>query len=59
MLVLMMMLTLSVNGAIEINVFLSSAQASVNTRVAAQIRCEYTLNVKSVSFEFKLILLAR
>ena len=55
----MLMLTLSVNGAIEINVFLSSAQASVNTRVAAQIRCEHTLNVKSVSFEFKLILLAR
>ena len=40
------MLTLSVNGAIEINVFLSSINTSVKARVNADARREYTLKVR-------------
>ena len=49
-----MILILGVKGAIEVNVFLSSVQASVNTRVAAQVQPEYTLNARSLSFQFKI-----
>ena len=43
---LALMLMLGVNDAIEINVFLPSVNASVNVRVNADGRCEYTLTQK-------------
>ena len=42
-LVLTLKLMLRVNGAIEIKVFLSSIDASVNARVTLDGRCKYTL----------------
>ena len=44
------MLKLGVSDAIEINVFLSRADASVTTRVNVDAQCEYILTVSVAVF---------
>ena len=48
MLVLVLMLMLCVNGSIEINVFLSSVNTSINVTVNADVWCDYTLRIVSL-----------
>ena len=53
MLVLMLTLVLGVNGAIEINVLLPSANASIDAGLNGGTRCEHTLEHNVVSLDMR------